>query len=140
MRSIRQFLAIEEMRKHIGESSRQFVNSPFRKLLLFLFLCFFRQYDRFCCKNNFTAFVKLPDFLQRNPDFRSWVWVIENRKHKNLSTFFKHRESARFSELINDLWTRPNFDASFWIYRHYAGDIFRNLIFCTTIKVKLLYK
>jgi len=73
-------------------------------------------------------------------DFRSWVWVIENRKHKNLSTFFKHRESARFSELINDLWTRPNFDASFWIYRHYAGDIFRNLIFCTTIKVKVLYK
>ena len=38
----------------------------------------------------------------------SWVWVIENSKHKNLSTFSSNIEDVFiFSELINNLRTRP---------------------------------
>ena len=38
----------------------------------------------------------------------SWVWVIENRKHKNLSTFSSNTgDVLAFSELINNSCTRP---------------------------------
>ncbi len=46
-------------------------------------------------------------------DYRSWAQVIENRKHKNLSSFFSNSGDVfGFSELVNNSWTRPKISTS----------------------------